>query len=78
VSLIVVAILIMATALVAVTAYMEWVGVRDLLEWDSRQTRRYPGCGHLARVPTSAHTRCSRCRHARLVRMLHTPVHQHP
>lgn len=65
-------IVILATALLLVTGYMEWVGVMNL--FTRRSGPRYDECGHF-RVVLSSHSRCWHCRHERLEHALHLPSH---
>jgi hypothetical protein len=51
------------------TAYMEWVGLLNVLT--PRSGPRYPDCGHLRVNPTSAFHSCWRCRHRTLGHLLH-------
>ncbi|HEX3907146.1 MAG TPA: hypothetical protein VHW92_04365 [Mycobacteriales bacterium] len=69
-------IIVLAVALLAVTAYMEWIGVMNLFTMSSKP--RYPGCGHLKANPTSQSTRCWHCRHDRFEHALHVPGHHAP
>jgi hypothetical protein len=71
-------IIAIGSALLAVTAYMEWIGVMNL--FGPRSGSRYDECRHLRGVPFSNHTRCWSCRHRRLEAALHAaehPFHRH-
>ena len=58
--------------LLIVTAYMEWIGLANVLT--PRSGPRYAGCRHLRANPVSTHGRCWRCRHRTLDHLLH-PLH---
>lgn len=62
----------LGSALLLITAYMEWIGVMNL--FTPRTGPRYDGCGHFKVVMTSPHSSCWRCRHARLEHALHLRV----
>lgn len=66
-------IIVLGVALLAASAYMEWIGVMNL--FTARSAPRYPDCSHLKANPTSQSNRCWHCRHARLERALHVPGH---
>ena len=66
-------IVVLGTLLLVITAFMEWVGIMNLLT--RRTGPRYLDCGHLKAVPTSRHDRCWHCRHARLEHALHVYGH---
>jgi hypothetical protein len=59
--------------LLVVTAYMEWVGLLNVVT--PRSAPRHPDCGHLRTNPVSPHDRCWRCRHHDLDHLVH-PIHR--
>jgi hypothetical protein len=67
-------IIVLGTLLLAVTMFMEWVGVMSL--FTPRSGPRYDGCGHLRLIRTATADRCWGCRHARLEHVLHVPGHE--
>lgn len=69
-------IIVLGGALLAVTAYMEWIGVMNLLT--TRSASRYPECGHVKANPTAKTTSCWHCRHVRVEHALHVPGHHVP
>jgi hypothetical protein len=71
-SFLIAVIIILVCVLLAVTAFMEWVGVMSL--FTTRCGPRYDGCGHLKAVVTTRNDRCWRCRHVRLDHALHAPA----
>lgn len=67
-----VVIIVLGAALLVTTAYMEWVGVMNVVT--PRAGPRHEVCGHLRINPASRDARCWRCRHAaadRALRALH-------
>ena len=68
-------IVVLATVLLLVTGYMEWIGLMNVIT--PRSGPRYEACGHFKVVLTSDHNRCWLCRHERLEHALHLPIHPH-
>jgi len=66
-------IIAIGAVLLAVTAYMEWIGVMNL--FTPRSAPRFYDCGHLRGVPFSSHSSCWACRHRRLDAALHAAEH---
>jgi hypothetical protein len=75
----VVVVIVLGVALLAVTAYMEWVGVMTL--FTPRSATRYEACGHIRALPFATdRTRCWSCRHPHLhdaVEATEHPFHHH-
>ncbi len=67
-------IIAIGTALLATTAYMEWIGVLNLFT-TTRTNPSYDSCGHLKLNLSSHHHQCWRCRHAGAAHGLHS-LHQ--
>ena len=68
-------IVVLATVLLVVTGFMEWIGLMNVIT--PRSGPRYEGCGHFKVVLTSEHNSCWHCRHERLEHALHLPIHPH-
>jgi hypothetical protein len=68
-------IIVLATALLLVTGFMEWIGLMNVIT--PRTGPRYEGCGHFKVQLTSDADRCWHCRHERLEHALHLPVRPH-
>jgi hypothetical protein len=66
-------IIVLAVGLLAVSAYMEWIGLMNL--FTSRAAARYLGCGHVIVNRRDAHESCWRCRHDRIVHPSHLIQH---
>jgi hypothetical protein len=60
-------------ALLVVTAYMEWIGLLNIVT--TRPGPRYADCGHARINPTSACRSCWRCRHRTVDHVIH-PAHR--
>jgi hypothetical protein len=68
-------IVVISAAFLVVTAYMEWIGVLNVIS--PRSAVRYPGCGHARLLPADAeHDDCWTCRHQRVRHPLQA-VHLH-
>jgi hypothetical protein len=73
---ILIVIVVLASVLLVVTAYMEWIGVMSLIT--PRSAARYAACRHLRAWPTtSTHMSCWTCRHGSLRHPLHGPRLHH-
>ena len=57
-------IVVLGVALLAVTAYMEWIGVMS--SFGSKSASRYRDCHHFRSNRISPHEKCWQCRHATL------------
>jgi hypothetical protein len=55
-------IIAIGTALLAITAYLKWIGVTSLFT-ATRTNPSYDSCGHLKLNLSSHHHKCWRCRH---------------
>jgi hypothetical protein len=66
-------IIVLGGLLLITTAYMEWIGLLNIVT--PRGQSRYRECGHLRINPVAAHGRCWRCRHHTLDHLLPPPHH---
>jgi hypothetical protein len=57
-------IIVMGVTLLAVSVYMAWIGLKNVLV--RRSTARYSECGHLRLNRSDVHHACWRCRHVLL------------
>jgi hypothetical protein len=64
-------IVFLALGLLAVTVYMEWLGVLSLVTF--RSGRQHSECGHPKLTAANDLAMCWRCRHQRLDHALHVP-----
>ena len=67
-------VIVIGGVLLAVTVYMEWIGIMNLVT--PRSGPRYDDCGHVRGLPFSSHTSCWACRHRRLDAALHAAEHR--
>jgi hypothetical protein len=66
-------IVVLGVILLVVTAYMEWIGILNVLT--RRSAAHYSGCGHLKAVRPSECDRCWRCRHQTVLHPSHLIPH---
>jgi hypothetical protein len=62
-------IVVLGGALLIVTSYMEWTGLKSVIT--PRRSPRYTVCGHLRMTPDDPHDRCWKCRHPGVDHAIH-------
>jgi hypothetical protein len=66
-------IVVLAGVFLAVSVYLEWLGLASLAS--SRNAPRHPGCGHPKLTPANDGDLCWRCRLQHVDEVLHRPHH---